>query len=195
MTTDPVGGARPAEIEFRDLRYFAVVAEELHFGRAAARLYITQPGLSQAIARMERQLDVQLLRRTRSSVELTEAGAELLRYGRRLLADLDGAVTRVRMAGRGEAGLVRIGVAHLAEPIVAPALAAFQADHPSVVVDRSAMVSERLLEQLAEGRLHAAVIHRCRRCPRSTARCQSHYAAAAWPCWPATQAGSPAGRT
>jgi DNA-binding transcriptional LysR family regulator len=160
MTTDPVGGARPAEIEFRDLRYFAVAAEELHFGRAAARLYITQPGLSAAIARIERQLDVQVLRRTRSSVELTEAGAELLRYGRRLLADLDDVVTRVRMAGRGEAGLVRIGVAHLAEPLVAPALAAFQAEHPSIVVDRSAMVSERLLEQLAEGRLHAAVIHR-----------------------------------
>jgi hypothetical protein len=143
MTTGPDGGAQPggsgrrvaslpgnepgpqpAEIEFRDLRYFVVVAEELHFGRAAARLYITQPGLSHAIARMERQLDVQLLRRTRSSVELTEAGAELLRCGRRLLADLDGAVTRVRMAGRGEAGLVRIGVAQLAEPLVPPALAA-----------------------------------------------------------------------
>ena len=166
MTTGPVGGAqpggsgsrvfglpgseaatRPAEVEFRDLRYFAVVAEELHFGRAAARLYITQPGLSQAIARMERVLEVQLLRRTRSTVELTEAGAELLNRGRRLLADLEGAVARVRMAGRGEAGLVRIGVAHLAEPLVAPALAAFQADHPSVVVDRSAMDSERLLEQ------------------------------------------------
>ena len=123
-TTGPVGGAqpagfgrrvasrpshepgpRPAEIEFRDLRYFAVLAEELHFGRAAARLYITQPGLSHAVARIERQLDVELLRRTRSSVELTEAGAELLRCARRLLADLDGAVTRVRMAGREEAGL------------------------------------------------------------------------------------------
>jgi len=123
-TTGPVGGAqpagfgrrvasrpshepgpRPAEIEFRDLRYFAVLAEELHFGRAAARLYITQPGLSHAVARIERQLDVELLRRTRSSVELTKAGAELLRCGRQLLADLDGAVTRVRMAGREEAGL------------------------------------------------------------------------------------------
>ena len=107
-TASPPGngpGPRPAEIEFRDLRYFAVLAEELHFGRAAARLYITQPGLSHAVARIERQLDVELLRRTRSSVELTKAGAELLRCARRLLADLDGAVTRVRMAGRGEAGL------------------------------------------------------------------------------------------
>ena len=173
MTTGPGGsapralsmpghepGARPAEIEFRDLRYFAVLAEELHFGRAAARLYITQPGLSQAIARMERHLDVQLLRRTRSNVELTEAGLELMHRGRRLLTELEGAVTRVRMAGRGEAGLVRIGIAHLAEPLAAPALAAFQADYPSIVVDRSAMVSERLLEQLADGRVHAAIIHR-----------------------------------
>jgi DNA-binding transcriptional LysR family regulator len=150
---------RPAEIEFRDLRYFAAVAEELHFGRAAARLYITQPGLSQAIARLERLLEVRLFTRTRSSVELTEAGTALLARGRRLLADLDGAVAQVRMAGRGQAGLVRVGVAHLAEPAVAPALAAFQAEHPSIVVDRSAMVSERLLEQLAEGRLHAAVVH------------------------------------
>ena len=153
-------GARPVDVEFRDLRYFAAVAEELHFGRAAVRLHITQPGLSQAIARMERQLDVQLLKRTRSTVELTEVGAELLNQGRRLLADLERAVTRVRMTARGEAGLIRIGVAHLAEPLVAPALAAFEADYPSVVVDRSAMVSERLLEQLAEGRLHAVIIHR-----------------------------------
>jgi DNA-binding transcriptional LysR family regulator len=152
-------GGWPAGIEFRDLRYFAVVAEELHFGRAAARLFITQPGLSQAIARLERLLEVRLFTRTRSTVELTEAGAELLHRGRRLLADLEGTVARVRMAGRGQAGLVRFGVAHLAEPAVAPALAAFQAEHASIVVDRSAMVSERLLEQLTEGRLQVVVVH------------------------------------
>ena len=152
-------GSWPAGIEFRDLRYFAVVAEELHFGRAAARLFITQPGLSQAIARLERLLEVRLFTRTRSTVELTEAGMELVHSGRRLLADLDGTVARVRMAERGQAGLVRVGVAHLAEPPVAPALAAFQAEHASIVVDRSAMVSERLLDQLAEGRLQAAVVH------------------------------------
>jgi DNA-binding transcriptional LysR family regulator len=150
---------RPADIEFRDLRYFAVAAEELHFGRAAARLFITQPGLSHAIARLERILKVRLFTRTRSNVELTQAGAELLDGGRHLLADLESTLARVRMTGSGQAGLVRVGIAHLAEPAVAPALAAFQAEHASIVVDRSAMVSERLLEQLAEGRLHTAVVH------------------------------------
>lgn len=178
MATGPLAGAQPgsvghsllsppgaeadhrhAGIEFRHLRYFAAVAEELHFGRAAARLYITQPSLSQAIARLERELRVRLFTRTRSNVELTNAGTELLDHARGLLACLDDAVTQVRVAGRGEAGLVRVGVALLAEPVVAPALKAFQEHHEAIVVDRSAMVSERLLAHLAEGRLHAAVIH------------------------------------
>jgi DNA-binding transcriptional LysR family regulator len=146
-------------IEFRHLRYFVGVAEELHFGRAAARLYITQAGLSQAIARLERELDVQLMIRTRRNIELTEAGVELLNRARRLLSDLGDAVARVRIVGCGGAGMVRVGVALLAEPVVAPALKAFQEEHEGIVLDRSAMVSERLLVQLREGRLHAALIH------------------------------------
>lgn len=150
---------RLAGVEFRHLRYFAVVAEELHFQRAAARLYISQPGLSQAIARLERELEVPLFIRTRSSVELTTAGTELLHHARGLLAGLQDAVTRVRMAGRGEAGLIRVGVALLAEQAAAPALKAFQEENPAIVVDRSAMFSERLMAQLAEGGLNAAVVH------------------------------------
>jgi len=88
-------GGRPSETEFRGLRYFAAVAGELHSGRAAARLFITQPGLSHAIARPGRLLQVRLFTRARSSVELTGAVAELLARGRRLLAGLDGTVARV----------------------------------------------------------------------------------------------------
>ena len=156
-------GAEPddqhAWIEFRHLRYFVGVAEEMHFGRAAARLYITQPALSQAIARLERELDVQLMVRTRRNMELTDAGEELLDRARRLLADLGDTVARVRMVGRGGAGMIRVGVALLAEPMVASALKAFQEEHQRIVLDRSAMVSERLLVQLREGRLHTALIH------------------------------------
>lgn len=150
---------RPGGIEFRHLRYFVGVAEELHFGRAAARLYISQPGLSQAIARLERDLDVQLLRRTPSSVELTDAGAELLERARSMLADLENAVARVRIVGNGAAGLVRVGVAMLAEPVVAPALSAFAEDHREITLDRAVTASEPLFARLRDGLLHAAVIY------------------------------------
>jgi len=150
---------RPGGIEFRHLRYFVGVAEELHFGRAAARLYISQPGLSQAIARLERDLNVQLFRRTRTNVELTGAGAELLHRARRLLADLQDAVARVRIVGSCAAGLVRVGVARMAEPVVAPALRAFAEDHREIAVDRTAMASEPLFARLRDGLLDAAVIH------------------------------------
>jgi DNA-binding transcriptional LysR family regulator len=76
MTTD---------VHVRDLRYFVTVAEELHFTRAAERLYVSQPALSKQIRALERQLDVQLLRRDRQGVELTAAGAELLPHARRVL--------------------------------------------------------------------------------------------------------------
>jgi len=107
----PESGDQGLDVEFRQLRRFVCVAEELHFGRAAARLSMTQPGLSRSIARLERALDVQLLQRSRRGVRLTDAGIELLRCARHLLADLDCALERARSAAAGEAGVVGAGVA------------------------------------------------------------------------------------
>ena len=146
-------------VELRQLRHFVSVAEELHFGRAAARLFISQPGLSQSIARLERVVGVQLLQRSRRGVQLTDAGLELLHHARRLLAETEGALERVRGVGRGQAGVLRAGVALLAEHAVAPALAAFHAEHPGIALDRTAAVSERLLAQLGDGSLQVAFVH------------------------------------
>jgi DNA-binding transcriptional LysR family regulator len=148
-----------AAIEYRQLRYFVSVAEELHFGRAATRLFVSQPALSQAIARLEQALGVRLFLRTRHSVELTDAGVELLRHARRLLADRADVVERVRQIGYGEVGVLRLGVALMAEDQVGPALVAFAGECPGIVLDRSAAVSERLIAEVRDGTIHAALAY------------------------------------
>jgi DNA-binding transcriptional LysR family regulator len=95
--------------EFRELRYFIAVAEQLHFGRAAKDLHISQPPLSQAIAKLERLVGVRLLERTSRHVELTEPGAAFLEEARMLIETLDGAIARTRAISRGEAGCLMLG--------------------------------------------------------------------------------------
>jgi DNA-binding transcriptional LysR family regulator len=148
-----------AELEFRQLQYFVSVAEELHFGRAAARMFISQPALSQAIAGLERALDAKLFARTRQNVELTAAGAELLRHARGLLADREDAVSDVRRVDRGETGVLRLGLALLAEHEVAPALVALAAKYPQLLLDRSSALSERVLGSLQARDVDAALIY------------------------------------
>jgi DNA-binding transcriptional LysR family regulator len=149
----------PNAVEFRHLHYFVAVAEELHFGRAAARVFISQPALSQAIAGLERSLDANLFVRTRHNVELTDAGSELLRHARGILADRDAAVAGVRQVERGEAGVLPVGVALLAEHEVAPAFAALLAEYGELLLDRSVATSGRLLESLEARALDAAIVY------------------------------------
>ena len=100
-------------IELRHLRSFVAVAEELNFGRAAERLFITQPALSRQIRALERLVGTQLLRRSTRRVELTLAGEALLEHARRLLADVDDAVVAVQALG----GEIMARIAGLWQPV------------------------------------------------------------------------------
>src|SRR6187455_3228014 len=90
------------DLELRHLRYFAVVAEELHFGRAAQRLHMAQPPLSQRIQRLEREMSVRLFDRTPRQVRLTPAGHDLLARTREVLAAVDGLEARAVALSRGD---------------------------------------------------------------------------------------------
>ena len=101
-------------IELRHLRCFLMVAELGHFGKAAARLHIAQPGLSQQIQRMERQLGTTLFERTPRGTELTLAGQALLPEARAVLERCEYAVEVARQAASGGSGLIRIGLSFVA---------------------------------------------------------------------------------
>src|SRR5580692_10600706 len=102
------------DLEPRLVRYFLAVAEELHFGRAAARLYISQPSLSNQIQKLERTLGTELFVRTSREVKLTDAGQALLQEAPLALAALQRAAERSRLAGAGITGTVRLGYTPLA---------------------------------------------------------------------------------
>jgi len=96
-------------MELRGLRYFLAVAQELHFGRAAARLHISQPPLTEHIKRLEAELGVQLFQRTKRSVKITPAGTALLLEAQRVLGDIESMQQVVRLADHGMNGILRAG--------------------------------------------------------------------------------------
>ena len=141
----------------RLLRAFVALAGELHFGRAAVRLHVTQPALSQQIARLERQLGVRLFDRTRTHVELTEAGAAALAAARTAV-DAAAAVEDVaRSHARGEAGELRLGLSPGTHYVAQSLLAEFARRRPKVRVRASQDSSGALAEQVADGGLELAI--------------------------------------
>ena len=142
-------------IELRHLRYFVAVAEELHFGRAAARLNISQPPLSQQIQLLEAQIGARLLARTNRSVNLTAAGSQFLFDARQILSQVDLAAKRAARLHQGETGELRIGMTASA-PFIKPiseALSVYRLRYPDVHVQTVESHTRQLIVPLSEGSL------------------------------------------
>ena len=146
-------------MELRDLRYFEVLASELNFGRAANALHLTQPALSLAVARLERQVGCALFQRTHQGVSLTAAGSVLLAETQGLHYTLERACTLARRASEGDLGSLTIGFLDSAVFDVLPsALSAFQALHPGVDLTLRQRSSSELIALVERGGLDAAFV-------------------------------------
>jgi DNA-binding transcriptional LysR family regulator len=147
-------------MELRHLRYFVAVAQEQHMTRAAARLGIQQPPLSQQIKALEDELGVQLFERAPRKILLNAAGRIFLQDARALLADADAAVLRVRQAARGELGRISVGYTNSASlHALAPRIIrAFRSAYPLVALAIEEDVTMPLLEALSAARLDLAFV-------------------------------------
>lgn len=143
-------------LEPRLLRSFVAVAEELHFGRAAARLHMSQPPLSVQIRKLEEQLGVRLFERDRRHVALTEAGRFLFGRAKHLLGEAERSCTEAARIARGEAGVLSIGYTSTATyEILPPLIRAFRTHAPDVRVELIEMRSGLQGEALRAGRIEA----------------------------------------
>ncbi|MCV0330215.1 LysR family transcriptional regulator [Pseudomonas aeruginosa] len=147
-------------MELRHLRYFIAVAEELHFGRAAERLGISQPPLSQQIQALEEEIGARLFERTNRRVELTDAGRLYLDESRQVLAQVDKAVLLARRAHLGELGELKIGFTSSAPftSTIPSSIHAFRKAYPDVHLDLQEMSSRQVLKALLEESLQVGVI-------------------------------------
>lgn len=147
------------KLEARQLRYFVAVAEELHFGRAANRLHMSQPPLSQQIRQLEVLLGVQLFERTKRSVKLTYAGEVFLGQARSVLGGFDDAVDTVRAAARGEGGFLRFGcTAASAYSVVPTLMRGFKERYPQVEVALHERLTSDQVRDLHESRLDVGLV-------------------------------------
>jgi DNA-binding transcriptional LysR family regulator len=146
-------------VELRQLRYFIAVAEELHFRRAATRLHMSQPPLSQQIAALEAELGCRLLARTRRQVELTPAGTAFLRDARAVLADLEQAAGRARALGEGLSGVLRVSFVGSALFSIVPTLVQrFRQIRPHVSLELHESSTVDQVRALQSGAIDAGLI-------------------------------------
>lgn len=151
-------------IELRHLRYFVAVAEELHFGRAAARLRISQPPLSQQIQILEQQIGARLLARTNRSVNLTAAGLQFLTDARQILGQVEAAAARAERLHHGETGELRIGFTSSAPFIkgVSDSLSTFRKRYPDVHIQMREINTRQQIAPLNDGELELGLMRNTR---------------------------------
>jgi DNA-binding transcriptional LysR family regulator len=147
-------------LDLRQLRYFVAVAEEGHVTRAAERLGMAQPALSQQIRAIEERLGLRLFHRKARGVELTEGGAALLEEARIILSRMEQAERNALRAARGEQGHLRIGVAPTApfHPFVPRVIRAFRDLYPGVTLTMDECLSRQAVAGLKEARLDVAFV-------------------------------------
>ncbi|SMG54978.1 LysR family transcriptional regulator [Paraburkholderia susongensis] len=146
-------------IDIKPLRYFVTLAETRHFGRAAARLNLSQPPLSRQLAALEASLGVTLVERNPRSVTLTAAGERFYADALAILASVEQAVSNAQAAAHGEAGKLAIGFTMCSAYSVVPGYArAFGAAYPEVGLKLREVVSNDLAAQLLAGQIDAAIM-------------------------------------
>jgi DNA-binding transcriptional LysR family regulator len=145
-------------MELRHLRYFLAVAEELHFGRAAARVHIAQPPLSKQIQQLEQEIGVQLFKRSKRSVELTDAGKIFQIEALGILKSLENAIKKAKLAGWGDAGWLSVGfIASSAYDVLPIIIKEFKKRHPEIELVLQEIQSLEQNQALREGRIHVSL--------------------------------------
>ncbi|NJM72850.1 MAG: LysR family transcriptional regulator [Scytonema sp. RU_4_4] len=146
-------------MELRHLRYFVAVAEELHFGRAAERLHMTQQPLSQQIRQLEDELGVLLFHRTKRRVQLTEPGKAFLVEARHILLKATQAIEIARQVAQGESGRLKVGFSGFATYSVLPkALRIFRERFPRVELELEEMTTSAQVQALQEQQIHLGLM-------------------------------------
>ncbi len=145
---------------FRQLEYFVAVAQERHFARAAEKCFVSQPALSAAIAKLERELNVTLINRGHSFEGLTPEGERLVVWARRILAEHDAFKSEVQAVRSGITGMLRLGTVPTASTTASLVLSAFCSAHPLAKVHiLSRLAGSELYRRLREFELDAAIVH------------------------------------
>lgn len=162
---EPIGIAYDGGMELRHLRYFSAVADALHFGRAARRLHVSQPTLSQQIRQLEEELGAPLFERARSGIRLTQAGELFRMYASRALEDVDAGRVAVGALRGLTTGVLRVGYPPSMRGVVVPALAAVLRRHPGLTLSAEEAVVRRLERRLEAGKLEVALAYAPARSP------------------------------